>query len=445
MKIFNKNLRKNSKTIHLQPNSNYVGLTKYFPSFAKEWKNTVYSYNENLMKNLPVDFFNINKVIKGYFNLYFKNYKFIGDKFSIFLRKRRKFLNRILVSNANIKHTNNKAVITLYVVNREKVILKRNYLKLRRLITANLIRRYIYLYQDIIPALSSIMIKNKLSLPNYFKHKFDINTNNYINYKFEFLSLFLKLKQLYLKKIWTGIIKRYTSGYWNKNFYYFRRYNLLYSLNQYKVNNLFFLPLLTKWLIRILGKKVEYNIINLKSLGFNTDILTNLLAIKVKKKKTASVFFNMAPFLHSFAIPREENPILERVRLAGDKKLDVFFDKYKDLKVVSNLKTSENLDVLLQEVHSNEEVHKTVYDSIGYKNMRGIKIEVKGRLTKRYRADRAKHFWKSRGGLRNINSSFNGLNTVLFRGNSNSNVSYSWTKAKRRIGSFGVKAWIAAK
>jgi hypothetical protein len=57
--------------------------------------------------------------------------------------------------------------------------------------------------------------------------------------------------------------------------------------------------------------------------------------------------------------------------------------------------------------------------------MRGIKIQVKGRLTKRYRADRSVYSLKRKGGLKNIYSSFQGLSSVLFRGNTNSNVSYS--------------------
>ena len=57
--------------------------------------------------------------------------------------------------------------------------------------------------------------------------------------------------------------------------------------------------------------------------------------------------------------------------------------------------------------------------------MRGIRLEVKGRLTKRYRADRSIFKVKWKGGLKNIDSSFKGLSSVIFRGNSKSNVYYS--------------------
>jgi hypothetical protein len=77
--------------------------------------------------------------------------------------------------------------------------------------------------------------------------------------------------------------------------------------------------------------------------------------------------------------------------------------------------------------------------------MGGIRLEVKGRLTKRYRADRALYKLNWKGGLKNIDSSSNKLSSVIYRGNFNSNVSYSITKSKRRIGSFAVKGWISGK
>jgi hypothetical protein len=82
-----------------------------------------------------------------------------------------------------------------------------------------------------------------------------------------------------------------------------------------------------------------------------------------------------------------------------------------------------------------------IFNSINYKNMGGVRLEVSGRLSKRYRADRAiyKLLWK--GGLKNIDSSVQGKSSVVFRGFRDSNVQYSWFKSKRRIGSFAVKGW----
>jgi hypothetical protein len=43
------------------------------------------------------------------------------------------------------------------------------------------------------------------------------------------------------------------------------------------------------------------------------------------------------------------------------------------------------------------------------------------------------------GGLKNIESSFNRLSSILYKGYSKPNVSYSISKSKRRVGAFAVK------
>ena len=52
-----------------------------------------------------------------YFNPIFIKNKYIS------LKKKRKSLNKIFVSKAEIKHTNSKAIVTIFVYNREKLVL----------------------------------------------------------------------------------------------------------------------------------------------------------------------------------------------------------------------------------------------------------------------------------------------------------------------------------
>lgn len=154
------------------------------------------------------------------------------------------------------------------------------------------------------------------------------------------------------------------------------------------------------------------------------------------------------------------NTIKERTLVKGQKNIDLYLDKYKDLNIISNLNNT-NLDKLLNEIHDttyvgeniavglptqhNKKIHNLIYNSIGYKNMGGIRLEVKGRLTKRYRADRSIYSLKWKGGLKNVDSSFKRLSSVLFRGNSKSNMTYTLANSKRRIGAFAVKGWISGK
>jgi hypothetical protein len=480
MKIYNNNL-KQSKTILLKKKIGDIGITKYLPSFSKEWKNTIYSYNKNTLKNIPVNDLNINKIIKGYFNLYFKDHKYTGSKF-ILLKRRRNLLRRIHVSNAEIKHTNNKAIITLYTLNREKNVLKKKYLKINKKISKKLIaKRYFLLYKKNIKKIYKILGEYK---DQYIFISDIIRKTKFIKYKLEYLNKFIKLKDLYLKKVWGVILNQYARKYLK----YLRKYDLLYSLNQYKFNRLVFLPILSNILNKIIGKKIEYNIINLKSVAYHTDLFTNALALKLRKRRI-NYINSMFSILNRAYLPNI-NTIKERSIIKGDKKMDLFQGKFKDLKIISNMNASSeapSLSKLLDGAYPSdinmggtvtsfaqeapekpkiakaisggeaankaslpifgkaENIHNTIYNSIGYKNMGGIRLEVKGRLTKRYRADRSVYSLKWKGGLKNVDSSFRGLSSVLFRGNSKSNVTYSIAKSKRRIGAFAVKGWIGGK
>nr|QJQ35208.1 ribosomal protein S3 [Fusarium ramigenum] len=484
MKIYNNNLKRSGapKTILLKKKIGDIGITKYLPSFSKEWKNTIYSYNKNTLKNIPVNDLNINKIIKGYFNLYFKDHKYTGSKF-ILLKRRRNLLRRIHVSNAEIKHTNNKAIITLYTLNREKNVLKKKYLKINKKISKKLIaKRYFLLYKKNIKKIYKILGEYK---DQYIFISDIIRKTKFIKYKLEYLNKFIKLKDLYLKKVWGVILNQYARKYLK----YLRKYDLLYSLNQYKFNRLVFLPILSNILNKIIGKKIEYNIINLKSVAYHTDLFTNALALKLRKRRI-NYINSMFSILNRAYLPNI-NSIKERSRIKGDKKMDLFQGKFKDLKIISNMNASNipalqeleapSLSKLLDGAYpsdiniggtgelapsekiaaqakalgenrasysftqANENIHNTIYNSIGYKNMGGIRLEVKGRLTKRYRADRSVYSLKWKGGLKNVDSSFRGLSSVLFRGNSKSNVTYSIAKSKRRIGAFAVKGWIGGK
>nr|YP_009826355.1 hypothetical protein [Trichoderma atroviride]QEJ82017.1 hypothetical protein [Trichoderma atroviride] len=449
MKIFNNNLNNNTKTVALRKKIGDIGKIKYLPSFSKEWKNTIYSYNKNMLKNIPSNDVNINKIIQSYFNLYFKDHKYVGSRKFILLRRRRTFLRKIYVSNAEIKHTNNKAIITLFTVNREKKILKRKYLKINKKISQNLIRRYLLLYKNNVSNIYDIINNHKfLSVNGLGGAHNKMTKKGFLNYRLEYLNKFIKLKDLYLRKIWSVII----SKYWRTHLKLLRKYDLMYSLNQYKFNNLTFLPKLSNILNKIIGKKIEYNIINLKSIAYNTDLFTNALALKLKKKRM-NYIKSMFSILNRAYLPKI-NTIKERTLVKGQKNIDLYLDKYKDLNIISNL-NNINLDKLLNNIHNttntdkndtdNKKIHNLIYNSIGYKNMGGIRLEVKGRLTKRYRADRSIYSLKWKGGLKNVDSSFKRLSSVLFRGNSKSNMTYTLSQSKRRIGAFAVKGWISGK
>jgi len=428
LSIFNKFIKNNSKLIPFNIKSNYTGETKYFPPFSKEWKNSIYVFNFNNLKNLPLYNININTLIKNYFNLYF-NHKFINNKFRSPTIKRLS-LNKIFVSKAEIKHTNSKAIVTIYTYNREKRVLLKK-----------------------IKMIKSLFYKKILSL---------LYNDDKLNQQ----KIITTSTGLRLKTILTLL---------HKELIIFRRFKLKLSLNNYKFEEKF-LYKLSKLISNFYNKKVEFNIINMKSIILNTDFFTEILSLKLKDRKV-NVVRLMNIILNKVKFPevnrvREKafifktvnmdlienkyknlnlNSIISGPAVLGKNKLDnVFNNLYYNLMVEQNTRSQsgDNLQksaLKITDAPDFGKIYDIIFNSIKYKNIGGIRLEIKGRLTKRYKAERALFKVKWKGGLKNIDSSYKGLSTVNLRGFVKPNVEYSIYTSKRRIGAFAVKGWISGK
>lgn len=432
-KIFKYNLNNNSKTIELKTKKNDLFYSKYLPSFSKEWKNSIYSFDKRVLSNIPSFTENINKIIISYFNLFFKQRKFAYLNKFILLRRRRNFLRRIFTSNTEIKHTNSKVIITLYIFNRERNLLKKKYIKMNNIINKYLITRFFILYKENLKKIHKnfLLLKNKyIFIPSILRK------NLYLKSKIENLNKFKTLKNIYLKIIWTNLIRDLLNWRIKK----FRKYSLLYSLNILKFNKismLWVLSIILNRLNMLKNKKIEYNIVNLKHFTNNPEIFTNIIALKLKRKKIArlremSRVLNRTPLV---------NTLQEKTQIKKRKK-DIYKNKFKNLRIISCLKNN-NIGKFFNIINNKNKkyISQDIYNTIKYKNIGGIRIEVKGRLTKRYRADRSVYSLRWKGGLKNTDSSFQ--NTTMWRGYVQSNIAYSLSASKRRIGAFAVKGWIA--
>ena len=119
--IFKK--KKNKSFIKtLQYKSNDTGLTRHYTPAAQEWFNSIYTYNKNYIKLLPTADKNLMYLLKSHFNFFVKS-KLLGTK-QIANRYRRLSAKRIFVGKGELKHSNNKVIITSYVYNTEKFYLK---------------------------------------------------------------------------------------------------------------------------------------------------------------------------------------------------------------------------------------------------------------------------------------------------------------------------------
>jgi hypothetical protein len=125
--IFNKRLNK-SKIKKLNYIYSDTGRVKHFPPAAQEWYNSVYAYNSNYIKGLPALDKSLMNILKGYFSM-FINHKTLNIKYVSKLYRKRS-PKRIFIGKGELKHTSNKAIVTFYVYNTEKISLKREYKKL---------------------------------------------------------------------------------------------------------------------------------------------------------------------------------------------------------------------------------------------------------------------------------------------------------------------------
>lgn len=121
LSIFDLKLKKNDvcKT-KLENDKNLAGKAKHYPPANKEWFNSVYAYNKNTTKLLPIADRVMLRLVKSYFNLYSRKLENKIKSRRLRLRVRRLSTNRILVSRPELKHTNDKIIVTMYVYNRQK-------------------------------------------------------------------------------------------------------------------------------------------------------------------------------------------------------------------------------------------------------------------------------------------------------------------------------------
>ena len=126
----------------LQENA-YARKIKHYSPASKEWSNSVYAYFKNTNKMYTSLDKTVSKLIKSYFNSYSNKLKKKIKKIRsrrVRVKEARLSTNRILVSKAELKHTNDKVMFTIYVYNNEK----KSYLnKINDMLTINHMDRFL--------------------------------------------------------------------------------------------------------------------------------------------------------------------------------------------------------------------------------------------------------------------------------------------------------------
>ena len=397
-----------------------IGYKNFVPSI-RDWKNSIYVYNKNTLSLVPVASNHIMKLIKGYFNL--SNLKLEKKLRREIIRRRSVKLstNKIFLSNGEFKHTNDKVIITLYLYNRQKYNylykLKKGYVRLfiktKFLKKLNLIKSVGFEILEKQKEKSNNLIK---ILPSY---KYKVSLVQHLQYK------------KFVKKALNRL-----------NYYMF--YKQLIYINQNKFNYSYLQGLI--YLIKkIFNKNVEFNLINLKYFYFNSDIFSQPLGLKLRKKR------NLLKYLK--ACIRKV-----KIKKTNENLNSYFFDlnklfNIKHVDILNNLlykfleqnEKNYNNSYLLKQKYDTYLLRKIVFNNIKYKRVSGVRLEAAGRLTKRYTASRSRYKVIYKGNLENTLSSVRGYSSVLLRGNFKPNLQYTKLNSKSRIGSFGVKGWVSGE
>lgn len=369
---------------------------KHFPSSTREWDNSIYVFNKNVLSAIPSISRSSNNFIKSYLNLYNKKIEGLIRTKRLLLRLRRLSSNKIYVSNGEFKHTSGKVIITLYIFNRQKrnymLILKKSYFKAFNIYKKRLKKRLNLLKFKSLNYLKKIN-KNTPILLKILKKKKKIKS-----YK----NLYLYISKFYTKFAIKTLRKL-------KIYIYYKQ---LILINKTKFNYLYLIHL-KKYLEKFYNKNVEFNIVNLKTFYLNSDILSESLILKLTRNRRR--------------ILKYLNNLKKKVKIKRKK----WFLNEPILKAKQDL---NNNTILLKNF---------VFNKLKYKDVTGFRLETKGRLTRRYTASRSVFKVKYKGNLLNIDSSYRGLSSVILKGNLRSNIQYSKLNSKTRIGSFGIKGWIS--
>jgi hypothetical protein len=440
-------LKENKNKLKLKEKNNKINLKyknkiklaekivnlKYKNKINLKNKKIVLIYNKLIKNKLHNNLFNKKTKLKKLFKLnlkksYFKNLLKLKDLYKLILNISKKNLSNSIFELFNIKKYKNKKHKNKKYVNKfrfyyfKKIYKKFRFLLLKRKKLS--IKKKIELKIDYKKFIHKTKIINNLQniIPKNFKNKYvsqfkgldkieslhNVKTMNLFeniinNEKF----ILMTESDNILKKRLNIIIPLYT--------YYVQ---MIY-INKYKYKN-WFLFELKNILHTIYQKKVEFNIINLKYVHLNSDIISESIAIKLKNRKN-----RLLRVLRKLFKLIKIRPLYFFLK----NKLSLY--NYKTWTVNSNIK-KEKL-----------KMQKVLY-YLKNKRISGIRLEAAGRLTKRLTASRSLFKTKHKGSLKNIDSSYKGQSSILLRGFMKPNIQYSQINSKTRNGAFGLKTWISS-
>ena len=226
-----------------------------------------------------------------------------------------------------------------------------------------------------------------------------------------------------------------------KKVFLFKYYYTMMYFYDVKSNNKHLLPLkdITK---KRYGKKIAFNIVNLKYLYLDSNILAEAITTKLKDRKkrvlrvlkrTLGLIKKPYYKIHFYNKKITQEQHLNLNFLLSDKKLNVQIDLVENDIIMNKYLLTKPF---------NYKSRLLLY-RLKHKIVSGVRVEGSGRLTRRLTASRSLSKYKYMGSLQNIDSSRESLSTVMLRGYMKSNLQYMNINNHNRNGAFGVKVSVS--
>lgn len=418
------------------------------------------------------------------------------------IKIRRVSTKRVFVGKGELKHTAKKVILTFYLYSTEGMVLSHTYNaltqglihpwnKLKETITKSRLGKKITTYNRVFSLSEFLVLRNHI----YWYLKLLISLATRLNktlikvniYNGDIKSLVeidvLTCDEQYTMsntKVSTLSVLSYPdySVYLYKIEENYKRewYKYIYLLNTYKLKfTNYYISKLNRLVNDIYKKNVVFNIVNLKKMHLNSDIFTQAVALKLRNKAN-NIYRVLKSSLRKIKI-KAISHLKERQKAKRDLNLHLV-NKVRNNDIssmLSDTSTSSASGLLLDLVQppydlSNKskaaektqlldlnpwsynlltfvsyEYQHLVFSRLKHILLRGIRVEAKGRLTRRATASRSVFKMRLIGGLKNIESSIRGWSAIMLRGIYKCNVQYSVISSNNSNGAYGVKGWVGNK
>lgn len=471
-------------------NTSITGEKKQNLPAIKQWPNSVYSYNKNNDKFFISTTSLTNQFIKSYFNLSLLK----GDKKSsrVQIRFKRLSLNRILVSEPEVKHRNNKVTVGVCVYNSYKrvMLFKLNRLN-RTILNKTVLNHSSSLSPEGKVKKASLKLKRgtkikKTSLLNYHSkyitkpNEKDVSPLSDKNYNVK-----RKAKMFFYK--WTDMNKKLkASNYVTNSDESSQVYSLVDTIKVYKKKTYY-------------SQKKKIRLTTLKNSGFSRDISDTKSALKgisfksyeekMNDNSVSKLYKNQVIFLktaQSFIV--NNNKFKSWFSLGIKSIISRFYKKKVSLNLWSSKYLFLNNDILNQsfktklknrknrllkvlkkgmilskipnikdhltgfmakagevavEVFTTQsnitQIENSTIETLPNKALNGVRLEAAGRLSRRLTASRSVYKHKISGRLKEAASWYKIVSSALSRGQDRPYLNKTGVQSNTRTGAFGLQ------